>query len=754
MQSNNSWVVAKFGGTSVARAQTYDTIVQHFLKLIENNKNLCIVVSAVSQVTNLLEKCLDEIESFEEHYEEIRQRHSNLIQEIGYNNLLDEDIEILLKLLYRVLCGIQMTGDVASSRLRAKVLGFGELLSSTLAQKILNKKLEEKDSSIRCAKVDARDFLFSKVKDGQTNLSDEEKFLNAYVPAIQSRSTVESSLPSHCRLFITQGFIASQGSAHTSSSKTSPQVPTVVLGRGGGDTSGALFASLLEAERLEIWTDVHGMFTADPRDVQTARIITELSYREAQELAAMGAKVLHPRCLVPIAEAKIPVEIHNTLDPWSTTFTRILPPEQLQDKETTVMAISKRQNQVLININTLNMWGASGYMYKIFEPFYKYGFSVDLVATSQQSVSLTLEYIPEGLDGPLFQQLISDLKKFSTVEVHKSCTVFSIVGRRLRTVLQHLTNSFALLAKYNILLLSESSEDLNLSFVVEIEKEEQIKQLIRNLHRNLLEGKTKLPKPEARRSLFGKGYNQLTSAAGVSNSILRKKSRLFSIDELPLEAFNLLNSRREPAETQVMIKVEALSQPFEYFPLSISGEGYFIKLLLKLNPGIKFIVSDIKQVHPLLTASEELDFDLQSKAVVLENVQCELPTLSQETLNKKWMEKKIFHKFTVVCFVKEVDVSLGRVLLNFEAPSGSATLRLETSLKVNAFEEDSDEENEACLEYDVYGRNSQDPFGASVLLFECVCGPNLVKDQKVKLTGLNPFSCAQSSEDPRRIHLF
>ena len=122
---------------------------------------------------------------------------------------------------------------------------------------------------------------------------------------------------------------------------------TCVLGRGGSDTSGGLFAAVLGAERFEIWTDVHGMFTSDPRNIKAARHIKELSYREAQELAAMGAKVLNPRCLAPPAWAKIPVEIHNTMDPKNRQkCTRIVSPEMLEDFETTVMAIARRLGQV------------------------------------------------------------------------------------------------------------------------------------------------------------------------------------------------------------------------------------------------------------------------------------------------------------------------------------------------------------------------------------------------------------------------
>lgn len=166
---------------------------------------------------------------------------------------------------------------------------------------------------------------------------------------------------------------------------------------------------MLGAERFEIWTDVHGMFTSDPRNIKAARHIKELSYREAQELAAMGAKVLNPRCLAPPAWAKIPVEIHNTMDPKNRQkCTRIVSPEMLEDFETTVMAIARRLGQVMVTISNVDMQGASGFLSKAFAPFESLGISVDLIATSQYAVSMTLDHIPGGVDGSVFEVIAYD----------------------------------------------------------------------------------------------------------------------------------------------------------------------------------------------------------------------------------------------------------------------------------------------------------------------------------------------------------
>jgi diaminopimelate decarboxylase/aspartate kinase len=131
-----------------------------------------------------------------------------------------------------------------------------------------------------------------------------------------------------------------------------------LLGRGGSDTSGALFAVLVGAASLEIWTDVHGLFSTDPHHTPAARLLRRTGYREAQELAAMGAKVLHPRCLGPVARFDIPLTIRNTFDP--TPGTAIVAPREEEDEAPAVAAVTRRAGVTLLTLSTLEMWGSAG----------------------------------------------------------------------------------------------------------------------------------------------------------------------------------------------------------------------------------------------------------------------------------------------------------------------------------------------------------------------------------------------------------
>jgi aspartokinase len=506
------------------------------------------------------------------NYEWIVQTHAKLRLDMGISDAEYLPVTILLDELKRLLDGILLTGEV-SPKLRARVAAFGELLSSQLG--LLHLK---RSGNFNAVRVDSRSLLTSDIDDSR-NLSEADIYLEADVrPSIQPDRANAAAL--NADVVICQGFIAS-----------TPTGATCLLGRGGSDTSGALFASLVNAQRLEIWTDVNGMFTADPRYVSQARLIRSLTYREAQELAAMGAKVLHPRCLLPAAHAKIPVEVRNTMDPSNeaeitvvsatgldylekqkklstlsgnsnidrtgTPSFRPLPqvdisemtlddpslvysnvtgdlvalnidgknspsspsssvssesitpsysrskspseslnhhtpvvainhPHSLssQHSPAKVLAVARRKGVTLVTMSAFDMWGNSGFLTRVFAPFTTYGVSIDLIATSQYAVSITLDHIPDGVYGDTFRRVISSLSKECTTEVRYPCAVVSVVGRALRNALPQIGSAMRALDGVPVHMVSEACEDLNMSFVVD---EEYADKIVSDLHASLLE---------------------------------------------------------------------------------------------------------------------------------------------------------------------------------------------------------------------------------------------------------------------------
>ncbi|DAZ98353.1 TPA: hypothetical protein N0F65_000672, partial [Lagenidium giganteum] len=486
--SNMAWVVLKFGGTSVSTAARWREICQQVEAhlAVAPDVRVWVTISALSQVTNKLQAAVAAaIKPASNHVDTLRAillQHFSLAYEVGLfpelpgvssvdavdawqglwlrsaladdsfsPTTIDKNIPVIFyplllefRNLGRILEGVKLTEE-ASPRIQARVLAFGELLSTHLGVCIM-----QHFGVTDMERVDARKLLQSESTSAK---SEEDRYLQAEVVPKCDVAAGEAASNGK-RVVLTQGFIASTMDGST-----------CVLGRGGSDTSGSLFAALLQANRYEIWTDVHGMFTSDPRYVSDARLIKSLDYREAQELAAMGAKVLHPRCIEPAQFAKIPLEIRNTNDPNGEKT--IIRPSDDDSGSPKILAVVRRENMTTLSITAFDMCGASGFLSKVFAPFEKFGISVDLIATSQFSVTVTLDHIPGGVDGTPFKRLLEELNSHSSVQVFESCSVVSIVGRKLRKSLAELGQVFQLLQGYDVLLLSESAEDLNLSFVLQ-----------------------------------------------------------------------------------------------------------------------------------------------------------------------------------------------------------------------------------------------------------------------------------------------
>ncbi|HWK52178.1 MAG TPA: bifunctional aspartate kinase/diaminopimelate decarboxylase, partial [Steroidobacter sp.] len=266
-------------------------------------------------------------------------------------------------------------------------------------------------------------------------------------------------------VFITQGFIASD-----------EQGDTVLLGRGGSDTSGSYFAAKLGARRLEIWTDVPGMFSANPRSVPTARLLRALEYDEAQEIASSGAKVLHPRCIMPVKQYGIPLYVYATQTPKleGTVITT-----HGGNVAAQVKAVTIKKNITLVSMETVGMWHSVGFLADAFQVFKDHGLSIDLVSTSETSVTVSLDPAANTMDKATLDALVVDLGKLCRVEVIGPCAAVSLVGRNIRAILHRLGDALELFEEQKIYLVTQAANDLNITFVID---EEQGDRLVSRLH--------------------------------------------------------------------------------------------------------------------------------------------------------------------------------------------------------------------------------------------------------------------------------
>ena len=470
------WVVLKFGGTSVSQRHRWDTIGRLARERAGNGDvRVLVVVSALSGVTNELTAIADGAGDAAVRADALAARHREFAHALGLDGdaVLGERLAALRALLADV--------RAASRPLdwQAEVLAQGELLSSTLGVAYLRAQGHD------FGWCDARDWIDAIELPNQSewgkrlSVSCKRESDDAW----RARFDAQPS-----PMLVTQGFIARHGDGGTA-----------ILGRGGSDTSAALFGGLLRARCVEIWTDVPGMFSANPRDVPDARLLTRLDYAEAQEISTTGAKVLHPRSLGPCRVAGVPMAILDTERP-DLPGTRI-------DGEASpvpgVKAISRRNGIVLVSMETVGMWQSVGFLADIFERFRRHGLSVDLIGSAETNVTVSLDPSENLVNTDVLARLSEDLAQVCRVKVIAPCAAITLVGRGMRSLLHRLSDVWATFGKERVHLISQSSNDLNLTFVID---EADADGLLPQLHAELIDSGA-MPVDDA--GVFGPSWREI-----------------------------------------------------------------------------------------------------------------------------------------------------------------------------------------------------------------------------------------------------
>jgi bifunctional diaminopimelate decarboxylase / aspartate kinase len=452
--SDSHWVVLKFGGTSVSSVSNWKNVAEVVRARLDEGLRPVVVHSALSGITDRLEQLLAKALTggWEPVIEQIELRHCDLSRDLGIP--ISVELEHHFADLRKMASGIQLIGEV-SDRLRARVMATGELMATRIGAGYLGSE------GLDVQWLDARTLLHAEERPGA---SARANYLSATCnfepdPALQQRLAQGHSV------LLTQGFIASDSRGET-----------VLLGRGGSDTSGSYFAAKLHARRLEIWTDVPGMFTANPRAVPNARLLRSLDYDEAQEIASSGAKVLHPRCILPAKQFGIPLSVHATQQPdlEGTVVTATG-----GDGGARVKAVCTKKGITLISMETLGMWHQVGFLADAFAVFKEHGISVDLVSTSETTVTVSLDPAANALDARALENLVNSLSELCRVEVIGPCSAVSLVGRSIRATLHRLGDALELFEEQRIYLVTQAANDLNITFVVD---EEQGDRLVSRLH--------------------------------------------------------------------------------------------------------------------------------------------------------------------------------------------------------------------------------------------------------------------------------
>jgi len=432
-------IVMKFGGSSLESAVAIKRVVGIVADRLAHKP--VVVVSAMGKTTNKLLAIANEAASGN------RQRALELLFELRSYHLQEAGplavVDSLFNELEELVKGLSVMQELTPRSIDA-VSSYGERLSSAILT------LAFQTAGIPAINVDSRSVIVTDKRHTQAAplLQQSYACLAAVIPALAEKQVV-----------VMGGFIAATEDGITST-----------LGRGGSDFSASIVGAGIGAREIQIWTDVDGMLTADPTILPGGHRVKTISFAEAAELAYFGAKVLHPATVMPAIEKNIPVLILNSRRP-EASGTRIV-------KETVPCAnmaksIACKKNITLMNILSSRMFMAHGFLRRIFEVFDRYETAVDMVATSEVSVSLTIDNTSK------LSEIRAELEKFSEVSVEENQVIVCLVGDNIRFTPGVASRAFQSLEKINIRMISQGASLLNLSVVV---AQDDLREAVQQLH--------------------------------------------------------------------------------------------------------------------------------------------------------------------------------------------------------------------------------------------------------------------------------
>ncbi|MDT5123741.1 MAG: aspartate kinase [Acidobacteriota bacterium] len=448
-------IIMKFGGTSVADEDAFKRVRQ--IVRAHRDARPVVVLSAMSRVTDALLTSVQvaangSVETARRALDEHFERHRKVARALltaeaakSYELVLERAQGEIAELLREVSARSQPL-----PLLQDVVVSYGERLSASLLAEIL------RADDLAAQYVDARRCVTTDNEHGCAAPLFDETIKRTRAEALP---LVEKSV-----IPVLGGFIASSLNGETTT-----------LGRGGSDYTAAIIGAALSAREIQIWTDVPGVLTADPRIVHAARTIPRLSYAEAAELAYFGAKVLHPKTIQPAIEQNIPVRICNSraADSRSTLVCA-----ETETSPHTVKAIAHKTGVTTIQVTSARMLGAYGFLRSIFDIFDRHRTVVDVVTTSEVSVSLSLDNTND------LSAIIAELETLGSVNIETERAIVCVVGEGLRGTPGIAARVFSLIGNINISLISQGASQINLTFAID---EDRVAEAVERLHNGLFE---------------------------------------------------------------------------------------------------------------------------------------------------------------------------------------------------------------------------------------------------------------------------
>jgi aspartate kinase len=422
-------IVMKFGGTSVGDPERIDVACRLVERAAAAGSRPAVVVSAHAGVTNMLFRLARQaVERGSADVDEVEERHYEILGALGLERDL---IAPEIRELRALLTGIGLVREL-TPRTEDVIASFGERMSAKVV----------------AARMRALGIEATALTAWEAGLVTDARF-----GAARPLPGIEAEI--RRRVFAAQGVPVITGYIGRTE-----RGEVTTLGRGGSDYSAAIFGAALEAEEIQIWTDVDGVLTADPKVVPAARILEELSFEEASELAFFGAKVIHPATMLPAVEKNIPIRVLNTFNP-SARGTRIV--AKSERSREVVKCIAARRGVRVLNVSSSRMLGAHGFIRRMGEVFDRHEVPIDMMATSEVSVSLTVdEKVP-------IAPVVAEISQFARVEDEGGRAIVCVVGQGLRETPGIAAKAFQALARagVNVLMISQGASRINLGVVVD-----------------------------------------------------------------------------------------------------------------------------------------------------------------------------------------------------------------------------------------------------------------------------------------------
>ncbi len=450
-------VVMKFGGTSVGSAEAIKRVCEIIKTRVENDP--IIVVSAVGGITNKFVSIIENSakknkNNVQDILAEIGKRHEEIINGLGLEQ--NEGLKILLcetlQGIENIADKISQAGDLAK-HLHDELMSMGELLSANIVAEYL------KSIGLEGKFADSRDVMVT-----------DSQFTKAVPQFEESQKNTQQYLKPLVGKYIPvmQGFIGRDSFGRITT-----------LGRGGSDYTATLIGAMLNADVVEIWSDVDGVLTADPSLVKEAKRIKYMSFQEASELAYFGAKVLHPSTLLPAVERNIPVHVLNSMR--QTDGGTVIAGSTPNGKQEgcIVKSIAYKEELVVITVMSTRMLMAHGFLASIFEIFNRYAVPVDLVSTSEVTVSLTINRTDH------LENITRELGRFAQVRVEQNKSVVCLVGEQMKSTQGMPGELFSLLKDIDIHLISQGASEINISFVID---DKALPKVVSRLHNHYFSG--------------------------------------------------------------------------------------------------------------------------------------------------------------------------------------------------------------------------------------------------------------------------